>query len=139
MVIVILGAIAAVALPKFVDLSEQATAAKLVAARAAISAGGYVNNAAVMAGSPKAVVFSGGPTAGGVQAYGCNHESIAKIAEGDWENFEISDWGDGLQGCTMSGGPNPVWPSQGFCGLNTKGGDPNKAIKVTLLCGKRPS
>lgn len=58
MVIVILGILAAVALPKFVDLSAQAATASTAGVAGAISSGSAANFAAKKVGNPAATAIS---------------------------------------------------------------------------------
>lgn len=58
MVIVILGILAAVALPKFVDLSSQASSASAAAVAGAISSGSAANFAAKKVGNSAATTLS---------------------------------------------------------------------------------
>lgn len=59
MVIVIIGALAAMAVPKFVNLGAQATQAKALALAAALTTGASNNAMAAKAGSPKAILVNG--------------------------------------------------------------------------------
>lgn len=56
-VIVILGALAAVALPKFIDLREQAGNSSIKATAAALATASQINAVAKKAGSPKAIAI----------------------------------------------------------------------------------
>lgn len=55
MVIVILGALAAVALPKFIDFREQAGNSSIKATAAALATASQINTVAKKAGSPKTI------------------------------------------------------------------------------------
>ena len=59
MVIVILGILAAIAIPKFIDLSTQANAAALQGIVGAVESASSINYAAAEAGSPSAVTTAG--------------------------------------------------------------------------------
>ena len=57
-VIVILGILAAVALPKFVDLKRESKVAALAGVSGAISSGASTNYAAKLAGNPSAITLN---------------------------------------------------------------------------------
>ena len=59
MVIVILGILAAIAIPKFIDLSTQANAAALQGVVGAVESASAINYAAAEAGSPSATSTAG--------------------------------------------------------------------------------
>ncbi len=59
MVIVILGILAAIAIPKFIDLSTQANAAALQGVVGAVESASAINYAAADAGSPSATSTAG--------------------------------------------------------------------------------
>jgi MSHA pilin protein MshA len=59
MVIVILGILAAIAIPKFINLSTQANAAALEGVVGAVESASAINYAAAAAGSPSAVTTAG--------------------------------------------------------------------------------
>lgn len=59
MVIVILGILAAIAIPKFINLSTQANAAALQGVVGAVESASAINYAAAEAGSPSAVTTAG--------------------------------------------------------------------------------
>lgn len=65
MVIVILGILSAVALPKFIDLSTQANAASAAGVAGAISSGSAANFAAKKAGNSSAVTLGAATTCTG--------------------------------------------------------------------------
>lgn len=129
MVIVILGVLAAVALPKFVDLSEQAQAAKLAAVGGAITSATQINRAASIAGSPKAVAF-----ATGVAGTTCNKEALSLVADVDWDKIQVSEKSGGTIGCRAAGGRSPSVTRSGICSLNMVGADASKAIDVPIEC-----
>lgn len=128
MVIVILGMLSAVALPKFVDLSDQAKDAKLVAIGAAISTGTQINRAAAKAGSPKAVRFASGDI-----GTSCNKAALSQVVDVDWSDIEISEKGSG-SGCYAVTGRNPFYVSEGVCTINWVGADASKAIDIPIEC-----
>jgi MSHA pilin protein MshA len=75
MVIVILGILAAIAIPKFINLSSQADVAALQGVVGAVESASAINYAAAQAGNPSAVTTVGAscatlltaqPTAGGI-------------------------------------------------------------------------
>lgn len=59
MVIVILGILAAIAIPKFINLSSQADAAALQGVVGAVESASAINYAAAEAGSPSAITTEG--------------------------------------------------------------------------------
>ena len=74
MVIVILGVLSAVALPKFIDLSDDAKIASTKAMAAAISSGSAANFAARKVASPSAVTINGADV--------CDNASLSSLVQG---------------------------------------------------------
>lgn len=75
-VIVILGILAAVALPKFVDLKADARLASVQGVAAAISSGSATNYAAKLAGKPTAITLN--------QANVCVGGILGPLMSGGW-------------------------------------------------------
>jgi MSHA pilin protein MshA len=90
MVIVILGVLAAVALPKFIDLSSDAKTAAIEGAAGALSSASVINYAAAMAKNNGSVAVSGASPAGAL---------TASMAAWDSTKFAISSQGS----CTAAG------------------------------------
>jgi len=65
-VIVILGILAAVAIPRFVDLRSDAKTAAAQGIAGALSSAAVVNYAAALAGNASSIAISGNPTCGAV-------------------------------------------------------------------------
>ena len=74
MVIVILGVLSAVALPKFIDLSDEAKKASTKAMAAAISSGSAANFAARKVGSSSAVQINGADV--------CDNATLSSFVQG---------------------------------------------------------
>ncbi len=81
MVIVILGVLAAVALPKFVDLSSDAKTAAIAGAAGALSSAAAINYAAAMAKNAGSYAVAGATPATNL---------IANMASWDATNFKVS-------------------------------------------------
>ena len=126
MVIVILGLLAAVSLPKFIDMSEQAQAAKLASVGAAITTGLAINRAAIAVGSPKGVRFAS------VQGSNCNPATLSKVVDVDWDKVVISE--KDATGCRVLGGRTPSPIPDGICVINMVGASSSKAIDVPIQC-----
>lgn len=82
MVIVVLGILSAVALPKFVDLSDKAGTANNQGLAAAISAASAANLAAKKAGSPAAITIN--------QANVCGSGVVFTLFQGPvWSDYGV--------------------------------------------------
>lgn len=90
MVVVVLGVIAAVALPKFVDLRTEARASSMKQVASAITAGSAINAAAYKAGSPSAVPISFSP---------CSPGNPARMLGAPLPGNMTSTWISGKQSC----------------------------------------
>lgn len=77
MVIVILGILSAIALPKFIDLSSQASSAAANGVAGALSAGSATNFAARKAGSASAYVLNAPSPA-------CTTTILGNLMQGGW-------------------------------------------------------
>lgn len=87
MVIVILGILSAVALPKFIDLSGEATTAAVQGVSGAVSSASATNFSALKAGNASAVVLN--------SANVCTTAILAPILQGGWPaNYTASGTGD---------------------------------------------
>lgn len=127
-VLIILGVLAAVSLPKFVDMGEQARASKLAAVGAAITAGTSTNSVAVAAHSPKGLLF-----AHSSQGSNCNQATLSKVVNVDWTSVAISEKNGGT-GCFVVSGRSALPQPNGTCVLNTAGAPASKAIDVPIQC-----
>lgn len=84
MVIVIIGILAAVALPKFVDLGKQANKAAVQGIAGAISSGSAINFAAYKAGNPAGVAINS-PSA-------CDANIIGQFMQGGLASLDQSNY-----------------------------------------------
>lgn len=84
MVIVVLGILAAVALPKFVDLSGEARLASVKTLAGAITSASAANSAAKKLGNPSAQTLNGG----GI----CSKAVLGNLLSSGWpEGYEIDE------------------------------------------------
>jgi MSHA pilin protein MshA len=84
MVIVIIGILAAVALPKFVDLSKQATQAAVQGMAGAISSGSSINFAAFKVGHPSGVAVN--------SQNACDPAIIGQFVQGGSASLDLSNY-----------------------------------------------
>lgn len=106
MVIVILGILAAVALPKFIDLSNEASQAAAQGIAGAISSGSAANFAAKKLGNAGGVAISSATT--------CTTTELAKVLQGGVPTgYTVSGTGDcsttlDTVQCTLTSVANPT-------------------------------
>jgi MSHA pilin protein MshA len=113
MVIVILGVLAAVALPKFVDLSADAKTASISGAAGALSSYAAINYAAAQAKNSQSVAVSGSVPA-----------NLLTAGMATWDGaFKISSQGS----CTAAGGTVGVT-------LTHSGGTTANSAVATIVC-----
>lgn len=95
MVIVILGILSAIALPKFTDLSNQASKAAVQGVAGSITSGSAMNFAAKKVGAPSAVAIS--------SATACNDPVSAQVLQGGQmpQGYAMTDAGQ-VQDCSGS-------------------------------------
>lgn len=114
MVIVILGVLAAVALPKFVDLSSDAKTAAISGAAGALSSYAAINYAAVQAKNTQSIAVTGATPAALL---------IAGMQSWDSNNFKVSAQGS----CTVAG------QTVGATLTHSQGTTANSAV-ATIIC-----
>ena len=113
MVIVILGVLAAVALPKFVDLSSDAKTASIAGAAGALSSYAAINYAAAQAKNSQSVAVAGATPANNLTA-----------GMATWDaNFKIAAQGS----CTTAGNAVSISLSHG-------GGVAANSAVATIVC-----
>jgi MSHA pilin protein MshA len=113
-VIVILGILAATAVPKFIDLSGEAETGAANGVAAAVASGSSVNFGAKKAGNASAVSLS--------QANVCSTSILGGVITGGWPTgFSVSGTGD------CSGASETV-----SCNI-TKG---NRSVSATVICAR---
>ena len=123
-VIVILGVLAAVALPKFVDLKGDARAAAIAGVAGAISAGSGTNYAARLTGKTST-------TLGGTAAVVCTGANMGAIlASGLPAGYTISV-GTGAPGdCTSTAVDSTT------CGITDTGTPAITAVQFNVICAR---
>jgi len=123
-VIVILGILAAVALPRFLNLSQEATAASVQGVAAAVSAGSSINFGAYAANSSKP-----GVTAVNTSTASCSVAFLSNfINAGLTTNTGgISYSGTGAQACGAAGNTYQ-------CTLTGTKGTVSATASVTVIC-----
>jgi MSHA pilin protein MshA len=113
MVIVILGVLAAVALPKFVDLGSDARTASITGAAGALSSYAAINYAAAQAKNSQSVAVSGATPANGLTGGMATWDAA----------FKVSSQGS----CTAAGGTVGVT-------LTHSGGTTANSAVATIVC-----
>lgn len=126
MVIVILGVLAAVALPKFADLSGEAEMAKVKSLAGAVSSASAINLAAVKTGNSAGIEISGNNV--------CTTDVAASLfAQGFVEDYEVAV-ADGDEG--IAGGDNSACNGAEEAAYCTVASTKNSAYRarMTILC-----
>jgi len=119
-VIVILGALAAVAVPRFIDLSEEASQAAVEGVAGSLASAAAINYAAAVAGSDDAVNLTDCADAADV----LQGDLDARFSLSGDDELSLGDSGD----CTVTDGDNTVSASFqiiGVTGQNDNGGNGN--------------
>ncbi len=123
-VIVILGILAAVAVPRFVDLSQEASQAAAEGVAGALSSASAINLAAKKAGDPNAITLN--------QANICTPTILKDLVPGTTlvdttplsnKEFQVGGTGD------CSG-------TAEFVTCTIKGKDASQAVNATILCAR---
>jgi prepilin-type N-terminal cleavage/methylation domain-containing protein len=123
MVIVIIGILAAVALPKFVDLGKQANKAAVQGIAGAISSGSAINFAAYKAGSPSGSVINS-PNA-------CDPSIIGQFIQGGAASLDQSNYAyeAGENGASCAGSAESVQ-------CNVRAIKDGAIAQATIICAR---
>ena len=120
-VIVILGILAAVALPKFVDLKTDARQATVAGWAGAIGAGSANNYAAKLAGKSTAVTIN--------QTNVCTEAILGNLLTGGWPNGQL------VTGVFPTGNCSGTNESV-TCSVQDTGAMPQPTATVTVVCAR---
>ncbi|MFN0318432.1 MAG: prepilin-type N-terminal cleavage/methylation domain-containing protein [Burkholderiales bacterium] len=122
-VIIILGILSAVALPKFIDLSDEALEASVQGVAAGVSAGSAINYGAWQANSSKATAMAGV----------CNTPTsvLGSLLQGGWPSGGNVSYTIGACDCT---GPAPG-ATESVTITGTKGSSAKSAVAQVICTG----
>jgi MSHA pilin protein MshA len=125
-VIIILGILAAVALPRFIDLTDEALEAAVQGVAGAVSSGAAINYGAVIATSGA----KGTPVTG---ANPCDNATLSSMLTGSG-GFPPTTGGGGATYSVAGGGACAGSGSTVSCTINAVKGGSAKSAVATLIC-----
>jgi MSHA pilin protein MshA len=130
-VIVILGILAAVALPKFIDLTDEALTASAQGVAGAVSSASAINYSAVIATSGTATPKGSAVTGANV----CTTTTLGPLMQGGSASTLVANSGNttfsvaGTGNCTAAGAGNVV-----SCTINAARGSNTKSATASIIC-----